>query len=150
MLVFEERGKPEEYPEKNLSEQGREPTTNSTHINYGIDAGIWIRATLVGDERSHRWLRHPLLPNACRYLHYCFLWFTCARGKKLTFHDTTAGFSVKWHLKKGGEIPFWWHVLWIVFLIGWRKFSANQKLYPASHVRFAVFYMRIRNKNNKF
>ena len=25
MLVFEERGKPE-YPEKNLSEQGREPT----------------------------------------------------------------------------------------------------------------------------
>ena len=31
MLVFEERGKPE-YPEKNLSEQGREPTTNSTRI----------------------------------------------------------------------------------------------------------------------
>ena len=33
MLVFEERGKPE-YPEKNLSEQGREPTTNSTYIWY--------------------------------------------------------------------------------------------------------------------
>ena len=31
MLVFEERGKPE-YPEKNLSEQGGDPTTNSTHI----------------------------------------------------------------------------------------------------------------------
>ena len=31
MLVFEDRGKPE-YPEKTLSEQGREPTTNSTHI----------------------------------------------------------------------------------------------------------------------
>jgi len=30
MLVFEERGKPE-YPEKNLSEQSREPT-NSFHI----------------------------------------------------------------------------------------------------------------------
>ena len=29
-LVFEERGKPE-YPEKNLSEQSREPT-NSAHI----------------------------------------------------------------------------------------------------------------------
>ena len=28
MLVSEERGKPE-YPEKNLSEQGREPTTDS-------------------------------------------------------------------------------------------------------------------------
>ena len=31
MLVFEERGKPE-YPEKNLSEQGREPTTNSSDV----------------------------------------------------------------------------------------------------------------------
>jgi len=31
MLVFEERGKPE-YPEKNLLEQRREPTTDSTHI----------------------------------------------------------------------------------------------------------------------
>ena len=31
VLVFEERGKLE-YPEKNLFEQGREPTTNSTHI----------------------------------------------------------------------------------------------------------------------
>jgi len=31
MLAFEERGKPK-YPEKNLSKQGREPTTNSTHI----------------------------------------------------------------------------------------------------------------------
>ena len=31
MLVFEERGKTE-YPEKNLSEQGREPITNSTHM----------------------------------------------------------------------------------------------------------------------
>ena len=31
MFVFEERGKPE-YPEKNLSEQGRESTANSTHI----------------------------------------------------------------------------------------------------------------------
>ena len=31
MLVFEERGKPED-PEKNLSEQGREPSTNSTRI----------------------------------------------------------------------------------------------------------------------
>ena len=31
VLVFGERGKPE-YPEKNLSEQGREATTDSTHI----------------------------------------------------------------------------------------------------------------------
>ena len=31
ILFFKERGKPE-YPNKNLSEQGREPTTNLTHI----------------------------------------------------------------------------------------------------------------------
>ena len=31
MLGFEKRGKPD-YPEKNLLEQRREPTTNSTHI----------------------------------------------------------------------------------------------------------------------
>ena len=30
-VVFEEKGKPQ-YPEKNLSEQVREPTINSTHI----------------------------------------------------------------------------------------------------------------------
>lgn len=31
ILVFEEREKPE-YPEKNLFEKCREPTTNSTHV----------------------------------------------------------------------------------------------------------------------
>ena len=38
MLIFEVKGK-QEYPEKNLSEQRRKPTTNSTYI-YGVDAGI--------------------------------------------------------------------------------------------------------------
>ena len=46
MLVYEERGKPE-YPEKNLSEQGR------TQPTYNVDAGIWTWAILVGDECSH-------------------------------------------------------------------------------------------------
>ena len=52
------RGKPE-YPEKNLSEQGREPTTNSTHIwrrrrelNLGHDGG----------RRALSPLRHPCFP----------------------------------------------------------------------------------------
>ena len=60
MLVFEKRGKPE-YPEKNLSEQGREPTTNSTHIwrqrrdlNPGHIAGRRVLSPL----------RHPCSPNA--------------------------------------------------------------------------------------
>ena len=55
MLVFEERGKLE-YPEKNLSEQGREPTTNSTHI--------WRRVREsnrghMGGRRTLSPLRHP-------------------------------------------------------------------------------------------
>ena len=50
MLVFEERGKPE-YPEKNLSEQGE--NQQQTQLTYGVDAGIWTRATLVEGERSH-------------------------------------------------------------------------------------------------
>ena len=37
MLVFEERGKPEN-PEKNLSEQGREPTINSIQGHIGGEA----------------------------------------------------------------------------------------------------------------
>ena len=49
---FEERGKPE-YPEKNLSEQGREPTTIETQPTYDAETGNRTRATLVGSERSH-------------------------------------------------------------------------------------------------
>ena len=37
MLVLEERGKLE-YPEKNLSEQRREP--QQTHPSFGLDTGI--------------------------------------------------------------------------------------------------------------
>ena len=55
VLVFKERGKPE-YPEKNLLEQGREPTTNSTHI--------WRRRQdsnpgHIGGRRALSPLRHP-------------------------------------------------------------------------------------------
>ena len=42
MLVFEERGKPE-YQEKNLAEQTREPTTNSTHIYMASTPGFETR-----------------------------------------------------------------------------------------------------------
>ena len=58
MLFFGERGKPE-YSEKNLSEQGREPTTNANHI--------WRRRRDLnpghtGGGRAFSPLRHPLLP----------------------------------------------------------------------------------------
>ena len=58
MLVFEERGKLE-YLEKNLSEERREPTTNSTHI--------WrrrrdLKPGHIGGRQVLSPLRHPLLP----------------------------------------------------------------------------------------
>ena len=58
MLVFEERGKPEN-PEKNLLEQRREPTTNSTHI--------WRRRRdlnpfHIGGKRVLSPLHHPCSP----------------------------------------------------------------------------------------
>jgi len=59
MSVFEERGKPEQ-PEKNLSEQRREPTTNSTHHirrrRRDLNPGH------IGGKRALSPLRHPLLP----------------------------------------------------------------------------------------
>ena len=45
MPVFEERGKPE-YPEKNLSEKNREPTTNSTHIYTLFQNGHYFSGLL--------------------------------------------------------------------------------------------------------
>ena len=61
MLVFEERGKPE-YPERNLSEQRREPTTNSTHIwrrRRDLNPGH------IGGRRALTPLRHPLVYQNC-------------------------------------------------------------------------------------
>ena len=58
MMVFEERGKPE-YPEKNLLEQRREPTTNSTHIwrrHWELNPGH------IDGRRVLSPLRHPCSP----------------------------------------------------------------------------------------
>ena len=58
VLVFKERGKPK-YPEKNLSEQGREPTTNSTHIwRWRQDSN----PDHIGGRRVLSPLRHPCSP----------------------------------------------------------------------------------------
>ena len=45
-MVSEQRGK-SDYQKKNLSEQGREPTTNSP--KYGVDARIRTRDYIRGD-----------------------------------------------------------------------------------------------------
>ena len=58
MLVFEERGKPE-YWEKNVWDQRREPTTNSTHIwrrRRDLNPGN------IGGRQALSPLRHSLLP----------------------------------------------------------------------------------------
>ena len=58
VLVFKERGKPE-YPMKNLSEQGREPTTISTHIwrrRRDLNPGH------IGGRRVLSPLSHPCPP----------------------------------------------------------------------------------------
>ena len=60
VLVFKERGKPE-YPEKNLSGRGREPTTNSTHMWRPRQDSNRNR---TGGRRVLSPLRHPLLPEA--------------------------------------------------------------------------------------
>ena len=52
-----------EYPDKNLSEQGREPTTNSNHYDAG--SGNRTRETLVGGERSQHYASpDPLIVNS--------------------------------------------------------------------------------------
>ena len=57
MLVFEERGKPE-YPEKNLSEERREPTTTSTHIWHQHQD---LNLDHIGGRQALSPVRHPLL-----------------------------------------------------------------------------------------
>ena len=54
MLVFGERGKPE-YPEKNLSEQGREPT-NLANMRHWIGES---NPGHIGGRRVLSPLRHP-------------------------------------------------------------------------------------------
>ena len=59
-LVFGERGKAE-YPEKNLSEQRREQSTDSTQLRrqrWDLNPGH------IGGRRALSPLRHPLLPYA--------------------------------------------------------------------------------------
>ena len=69
MLVFEEREKPE-YPEKNLSEQGREPTTNSTHIRRRVGE---LHPGHTGGRRVLSPLRCPCCPHYCNYLTRCYI-----------------------------------------------------------------------------
>ena len=73
VLIFKEREK-QKYPEKNLSELGREPTTNSMHI--------WCRRQ--DSNPGHIGRRRVLSP-----LHYTLAPHPCYQMKKLPlFHQT--------------------------------------------------------------
>ena len=67
MLVFEERGKPE-FPEKNLSEQSREPT-NSAHIWRQVRES---NLGHIGGRRALSPLRQPCSPNTLRNVNFCY------------------------------------------------------------------------------
>ena len=81
MLVFEERGKPE-YPEKNLSEQGREPTTKSTHIwrrRRDLNTGLhWWEASAFTTVP-------PLLPNMRKWHFTLYSYVPCDYSMYLDF-----------------------------------------------------------------
>ena len=79
-LVLKENGK-QEYPEKNLSEQGREPSENSTHK--------WRRhRDLVGGECSHH----------CSTLAPRGLLWDYAGQKGIVFEELTSDVRVRLNL----------------------------------------------------
>ena len=66
--LVEKSGKPE-YPEKNLSEQRREPTTNSTHVWH------WHQDLKMGDtdgRQAFSALHHPAPPSLPLHFAYMF------------------------------------------------------------------------------
>ena len=67
VLVFDERGKPE-YPEKNLSEQSREPTTNS--IRESDPGRIGGRRALLPLLPINHWLLKELRQGILSYFGY--------------------------------------------------------------------------------
>ena len=74
MLVFEERGKPE-YPEKKTSWSKGE-NQQQTQPTFGVDAGIWTQATLVGEASALTTVpsvaphHHPVKSNI--FIHQCW------------------------------------------------------------------------------
>ena len=84
MLVFEERGKPE-YPEKNLSEQSREPTTKPLHCSYRPDSFLngsfydQINGVAMGSPLA------PVLANLSTG-HHENLWLDYFQGSEILFY----------------------------------------------------------------
>ena len=109
MLVFEERGKPE-YPEKNLSEQSREPTTNSTHI--------WRRVresnpSHIGGRRALSPLHHPCSPKKGGST-----WTTYSRST--SEHNLVLSDPTFWFQRKESKL---WLARWTLQVCKYIKFA---------------------------
>ena len=96
MLVFGERGKPE-YPEKYLSEQGREPA-NSAHMRYRIGES---NPGHIG-RRVLSPLRHPY-SLLCGFMSLLIGWNVIVSSKKPITREKTKPQTVT-------VISLWFHV----------------------------------------
>ena len=104
MLAFEERGKPE-YPEKSLLEQqGREPTTDSTHVKWwqDLNPGHISGRRVAGPGLI---ILPPLLPNYCRVNSQ--LLFMGIYSRWYLFNPFTAKFYQKQILAKFPNFILW-------------------------------------------
>ena len=107
MLVCEEMGKPD-YPDKNLSEQGREPTNLNPHIT---EPGNRTRATFfVGGECSHH-CAIPAPPFTIFIIFIAFLlfWFKLHHVSEDFFSWFKNKTSVVWGRHATRSVP---HVAW--------------------------------------
>ena len=114
MLVFEKRGKPE-YPEKNLSEQSREPT-NSAHLWHQV------RESNPGHIGGRRVLNNCANPAPLTYEADCFEKVVDELSALFVNWPRNTDFwpreSLEWHeIEKNGEkkkgvpnliVLYWW------------------------------------------
>ena len=133
MLVFEERGKPEK-PEKNLSEQGREPTTNSTHI--------WRRVREsnpghIGGRRVLSPLRNPWSPSVCAWTTNGIwidgfiifsLFYTAVNKQQLSVKLWNK--VQKLHFLLNRYVPFW------IPEINWQAFGEGKQVNNTNRLKY--------------
>ena len=73
MLVFEDRRKPD-YKRKTSRSKGE--SQQQTQPTYGVNAGIWTQATMVGGECSHPCTTHASQNNL-------LMFWNCSLEKRL-------------------------------------------------------------------
>ena len=95
MLVFEERGKPE-YPEKNLSEQGRKPTTRGLLFSNKIGPGGSHSALPFGNIHWHQEIIRLSLIISCWHAISCRNTQNIWMLEKKENNNNNIGVNTKW------------------------------------------------------